>query len=33
LIEDGPEAELFEQGPDDEDGSPGGGVDDIGFEG
>jgi hypothetical protein len=33
LIEDGPEAELFEQGPDDEDGSPGGGIDDIGFEG
>ena len=33
LIEDGPEAELLEQGPDDEDGPPGGGIDDIGVEG
>ncbi len=32
-IEDGPEPELIEQGPDDEDRPPGGGVEDIGVFG
>ena len=33
LVEDRPEAELVEQGPDDEDRPPGGGIDDLGVGG
>ena len=31
LVEDRPEAQLVEQGPDDEDRPPGGGIDDLGY--
>jgi hypothetical protein len=33
LVEDGPKAELVEQGPDDEDRPPGRGIDDLGIGG